>query len=35
VSARVPVMIDVDQGGRLLVWVAGEIVYGNVQEEAA
>jgi hypothetical protein len=28
-------MLDVDAGGRLLVWIAGEIVYGAIAEEDA
>jgi molecular chaperone DnaK len=34
-GARVPVMLDIDPGGRLKVWIAGEVVYGGTQEDAA
>jgi molecular chaperone DnaK len=33
-EARVPVMMDVDPGGRLLIWIAGEIVYGAMEDAA-
>lgn len=32
---RVPVMLDVDPGGRLAVWVDGKVVYGAIEEDAA
>jgi molecular chaperone DnaK len=33
-SARVPVMLDVDQNGRLIVWIAGKVVYGELEDAA-
>lgn len=31
---RFPVMLDLDPGGKLLVWIAGQIVYGELEDAA-
>jgi molecular chaperone DnaK len=31
---RKPLMLDIDEGGRLLVWIAGEVVYGQMEDAA-
>ena len=33
-SQRVPIMLDLDPSGQLLVWVAGAIVYGELEDAA-